>query len=210
MSKILIADEHAVVRAGMRSIIEAFPQWSIVAEAADGKDAVAKAIATKPDLAILDYSLPLLNGIEATRLIRRCVPNIEILIFTMHDNESLLRELATAGARGYVRKSDPQECLISAIRSLGNHKPCFPDGASRILHKASSAKQGRASQTLTGREKSIVCLVAEGRSSKQIAAILDISVKTVETHRASIRQKLGFISTAGLIRYAIRNNMVQA
>ena len=106
MTRILIADDHAVVRTGVRRILEDHPKWSVVAEAADGKDAIAKAIATKPDVAILDYSLPLINGIEATRQIRLRVPSVEVLIFTMHDNENLLREMVQAGARGYVLKSD--------------------------------------------------------------------------------------------------------
>jgi len=210
MTRILIADEHAVVRAGVRCIVESDPKWSVVAEATDGKDAIAKAIATKPDVAILGYSLPLVDGIEATRQIRRWVPSIEVLIFTMHDNEGLLRELVKAGARGYVRKSDTHQRLISAIKSLASHKAYFTDGVSQTLIGALSGKSGRASQTLTGREQSIVHLVADGRSNKQMAATLDISIKTVETHRAAIRRKLGVASTAAIVRYAVRNNLLQA
>ena len=118
MTRILIADDHAVVRSGVRRILEDHPKWSVVAEAADGKEAIAKTIATKPDIAILDHSLPLIDGIEVTRQIRLRMPNIEILIFTMHDNEKLLRDMVKAGARGYVLKSDAQQHLISAVRAL--------------------------------------------------------------------------------------------
>lgn len=209
MITLLIADEHAVVRAGLRSIIDGCPQLSIVAEAADGKDAVAQASATKPDLAIVAYSLPRLNGIEVTRQIRRCVPGVEVLILTMHDNESLVRDLMMAGARGYVRKSDPEQSLIAAIKSLASHRPYFTDRASSILLQNLSGK-GRTKQILTRREQSIVRMVTEGLTNKQIASALCISVKTVETHRAALRQKLGFRSIADVVRYATRNNLIEA
>jgi DNA-binding NarL/FixJ family response regulator len=210
MTRILIADEHGVVRAGVRRIVEGDPNWSVVAEAADGKDAIAKAIATKPDVAILDYFLPRIGGIEVTRQIRRRVPSIEVLIFTMHDNENLIYEMVKAGASGYLRKSDTQQHLISAVRSLAAHKSYFTDGVPQDLLETFLTKRGRAKQTLTGREQSIVHLVAEGRSNKQIAAVLGINVKTVETHRATVRRKLDLGSTAAVVRYAIRNNLVQA
>lgn len=210
MTRILIADEHAVVRAGVRCIVESDRNWSVVAEAADGREAIAKAIAVKPDLAILGYSLPLVDGIEATRQIRRWVPNIEVLIFTMHDNEALVRELVKAGARGYVRKSDTEQRLVSAIKSLANHKAYFTDGVLPTAIRAMAAKPGRTKQTLTAREQSVVHLVAEGRSNKQIAASLDIGVKTVETYRLAIRRKLDLASTAAIVRYAVRNNFMQA
>ena len=210
MTRILIADEHGVVRAGVRRIVEDNPKWSVVAEAGDGKDAIAKAVATKPDVAILGYSLPLIDGIEVTRQIRLRVPNVEVLVFTMHDNENLLRDMVKAGARGYVLKSDAQQHLISAIQSLAAHKSYFSDGVSQPLLETFLTKTGRAKQTLTGREQSIVHLVAEGHSNKQIAAILNIEVKTVETYRATVRRKLDLGSTAAVIRYAIRNNLVQA
>ena len=133
MTRILIADDHAVVRSGVRRILEDHPGWSVVAEATNGKDAVAEAIATKPDVAILDYALPVLNGIEATRQIRQRVPSVEVLIFTMHDNEDLLRESLNAGARGYVLKSDAQQHLILRRPALAAHKPFFTDRASQVL-----------------------------------------------------------------------------
>ena len=135
MTRILIADDHAVVRSGVRRILEDHPKWSVVAEAADGKDAIAKAIATKPDVAIVDYALPLISGIEVTRQIRLRVPSVEVLIFTMHDSDNLLRDLLEAGARGYVLKSDTGEHLISAVQALADHKPYFASQASRVCSK---------------------------------------------------------------------------
>ena len=210
MTRILIADDHDVVRSGIRRIIEDQPGWSVVAEATDGKDAVAQAIATKPDVAILDYRLPLIDGIEATRQIRRHVPKVEVLIFTMHDDEELLRELLVAGARGYVLKSDAAQHLISAIQSLAEHKPFFTDRTSQVLLDTFLTKAGQVKPILTGREQVVVQLVAEGHTNKEIAAVLGISIKTVETHRAAVMHKLTLTSSAALVRYAVRNKLVQA
>ena len=210
MTRILIADDHAVVRSGVRRILEDHPNWSVVAEAADGKEAITKAIATKPDVAILDHSLPLIDGIEVTRQIRLRVPSIEVLIFTMHDNESLLRDMVQAGARGYVLKSDAQQHLISAVRSLAAHKPYFASQACEGVLETLRTDGRQFDQPLTGREHTIIRLVAEGHSNKQIANLLSISVKTVETHRASIMRKLGLGSMAALVRYAVRNKMTEA
>ncbi len=210
MTRILIADDHAVVRTGVRRILEGQRNWSVVAEAADGKDAITKAMATNPDVAIVDHSLPLIDGIEVTRQIRLRMPTVEVLIFTMHDNETLLREMVEAGARGYVLKSDAGEHLISAVQSLAAHKPYFASHACEGLLETLRTDGGQFDQPLTGRERGIVHLVAEGNSNKQIANLLSISVKTVETHRASIMRKLGLGSMAALVRYAVRNNLVQA
>jgi len=210
MTRILIADDHDVVRTGVRHIIEDQPGWSVVAEAADGKDAVAQAIATKPDVAILDYRLPLLDGIEVTRQIRRRVPSVEVLIFTMHDDESLLREALSAGARSYVQKSDAGQHLISAVQSLAEHKPYFTDRASQVLLKNFLTEAEKVQQVLTDREQVVVQLVAEGHSNKEAAAVLNVSIKTIETHRSSIMRKLDLTSSAALVRYAIRHNLVQA
>ncbi len=209
MTRILIADDHAVVRSGVRSVLEDHPGWSVVAEAANGRDAVAEAIATQPDVAVLDYALPLLNGIEATRQIRERVPSVEVLIFTMHDNEDLLREAFNVGARGYLLKSDAQQHLISAVQSLAAHKPFFTDSASQVLVANFVTKKGPIKQALTDREQTIVRMVAEGHSNKQIARLLNINIKTVETHRASVMRKLDVGSMAEVVRYAIRNNLIE-
>jgi DNA-binding NarL/FixJ family response regulator len=210
MTRILIADDHEVVRSGLRSIIEAQPRWEIVGEAVDGKDAVRKAVDLKPDVAILDYSLPLINGVEATRQIVARSPGIEIMIFTMHDSETLIFDLLKAGARGYLLKSDAGRFLISAIESLAAHKPFFTARVSETLLDSYLTRAGTAECILTPRERGVIQLIAEGHSNKQIANILTISVKTVETHRAAVMRKLNLSSAAGLVRYAVRNKIIEA
>jgi DNA-binding NarL/FixJ family response regulator len=209
MTRILIADDHEVVRSGVRSILEGHPRWEIVAEAADGKEAIRKALELKPDVAVLDYSLPLINGIEATRQIRARIPSVEVLIFTMHDNESLFFDLLKAGARGYLLKSDAKRFLVAAVESLAAHRPFFTARVSETLLKSYLTKSGTANDVLTSRERGVVQLIAEGHSNKQIANVLNISVKTVETHRASAMRKLNLSSAAALVRYAVRNRIVE-
>jgi DNA-binding NarL/FixJ family response regulator len=209
MSRILIADDHQVVRSGLRKILEAVGKWEIVAEAADGREAIVKALEFKPDVAILDYSLPLLNGIEATRQIRARLPKTEVLIFTMHDNETLFRDLLKAGARGYLLKSDAKRHLLAAIESLAVHKPFFTAKVSEALLDSFLTRPGQPESTLTARERGVVQLIAEGHTNKQIGNVLNISVKTVETHRASVMRKLNLSSAAALVRYAIRNKIVE-
>ena len=165
---------HAVVRSGVRRLLADHPGWSVVAEATNGKDAIAEAIATQPDVAVLDYRLPVLNGIEATQQIRQRVPSVEVLIFTMHDNEIIMRDAFNAGARGYVLKSHAPQQLVSAIQSLAEHRPFFTDTASQVLLETFLTGKSRVERALTGREQTIVQLVAEGHSNKQIAQILNI------------------------------------
>ncbi|MFZ0852933.1 MAG: response regulator transcription factor [Hyphomicrobiaceae bacterium] len=208
--RILIADDHEVVRSGLRRILLSQPNWEVVAEAADGKDAISKATETKPDIAILDYSLPRINGMEATRQIRARLPKTEVLIFTMHDSEALIQELLKAGARGYLLKTDATRYLIAAIESLALHRPFFTAKVSEQLLDTFLAQPEREVSALTNRERGVVQLIAEGHTNKQIAHILSISLKTVETHRSAIMRKLSLSSSAGLVRYAIRNRLVEA
>ncbi len=210
MTRILIADNHPVVRFGLRSIIESHAGWTVVAEATDGKNAIDRAIATQPDVAILDYALPMLNGIEVMRQIRRHVPSVEVLIFTMHDSEDLVRQAFNTGARAYVLKSEAQQQLVFAIQALAEHRPFFTDTASQILLEGFLSRTSPVERPLTGREHTIVRMVAEGLSNKQIAQELNIAVKTVETHRATILRKLDLGSSAEMVRYAIRNGLIQA
>jgi DNA-binding NarL/FixJ family response regulator len=209
-TRILIADDHEVVRSGLRSILEARPGWLVVAEVADGKEAVGKAVDAKPDVAIIDYSLPIMNGIEATRQIRARVPTTEVLIFTMHDSDALLDEALQAGARAFLLKSEAQHYLLAAVESLSAHKPFFTGKLSEKLLDNFLAAQGRpAAPLLSPRERLVVQLIAEGHTNKDMSGILNLSVKTVETHRAAAMRKLSITSTAGLVRYAIRNKLVE-
>lgn len=211
MTRILIADDHDVVRSGLRTVLEAQPGWSVVAEAADGKDAIRKAIDLKPDVAILDYSLPLINGVEVTRQIRARISTVEILIFTMHDSETLFHDLLKAGARGYLLKSDAQRLLLTAVEALAAHEPFFTAKVSEaLLGSYLTRQQSPPESALTARERSVIQLIAEGHSNKQIAHVLSISVKTVETHRAAAMRKLNLASAAALVRYAVRNKIVEA
>jgi DNA-binding NarL/FixJ family response regulator len=208
MLRILIADDHEVVRSGLRALLSEREGWQVVAEAADGKEAVVQALATAPDIAIVDYSLPLLNGVEVTRQIRQRSPHTEVIIFTMYDNDSLIHDLLNAGALGYLLKTDAKRLLMSAVETVAEHKPFFTGIVSEALLQAFMTKGNDS--PLTARERSVVQLIAEGHSNKKIASILNLSVKTVETHRAAAHRKLELHSTAELVRYAIRNKLIEA
>jgi DNA-binding NarL/FixJ family response regulator len=211
MTRILIADDHDVVRSGLRLILEAHPGWEIVAEAANGKDAISKALDTRPDVAVLDYSIPLVNGVEATRQIRKRNPSTEVLIFTMVDNDALVGEVLEAGAKAYLLKSDAKQHLIAAIEALSHHKPYFSDQISeKLLETFLQTQKGQPRTILSPRERIVVQLIAEGHSNKDMGGILNLSVKTIESHRASAMRKLSVTSAAGLIRYAIRNKLIEA
>jgi DNA-binding NarL/FixJ family response regulator len=209
--RILLADDHEIVRHGLRRLLEAQPGWEICAEAASGREAVEKARRAKPDVAVLDYSMPELNGVEAARQILKGLPQTEILLLTMHDSERFLREALGAGVRGYVLKSDAMSELVAAVRALGAHQRFLSPAASGLalegfLRGGEPEPPGR----LTPREREIVLLLAQGKSNKEVASALDISVKTVEAHRANIMHKLGFSSLSDLVHYAIRNKIVEA
>ena len=169
----------------------------------------SKAFQTSPDVAILDYSLPLINGVEATRQIRARLPKTEVLIFTMHDSDTLIGELLSAGARGYLLKSDANGSLLAAVQTLAAHKPYFTSKVSEALLESFLAKPAEQQFSLTPRERGVVQLIAEGHSNKQTAKVLNISLKTVETHRAAVMRKLNISSSASLVRYAIRNKLVE-
>jgi DNA-binding NarL/FixJ family response regulator len=212
--RILLADDHDVVRRGLKELLEEHVGWTVCAEAATGREAVALAVEHRPHVAVLDLSMPELNGLEATRRIRQAVPETEVLVFTMHESEELIREVLAAGARGYLLKSDAAGQLVPAVESLAKHKPFFTGRISEVVLKG-FLKSGRAetaappTDRLTSREREIVQLLAEGNSNKQIARLLDLSVKTVETHRAAVMRKLELRSLPDLVRFAIRNQIVQ-
>ncbi|MGO4705598.1 response regulator [Microvirga sp. 2MCAF38] len=209
MQRILIADDHLVVRRGLRAILEAQAEWEIVAEVGNGQDAVDEAIRTKPDIAILDFSLPGLDGLEATRRIRQTL-RTEILIFTMHESEQIIRELLRAGVKGYILKTDADTHLLAAVSALSEHRPYLTWRASEALLETlkDASSDPSVEGSLTAREREVVKLIAEGLSNKKVAIHLDVSVKTVESHRATAMRKLGMSSTAELVRYAVRNHMI--
>jgi DNA-binding NarL/FixJ family response regulator len=209
VTRILIADDHDVVRSGLRSILDGQPNCQVIAEASDGKEAILKAIETNPDVAVVDYRLPFVNGLEVTREIRARLPRTEVLIFTMHDNETLIHDLLMAGARGFVLKTEAKQQLLAAIEALAAHRPYFTARIAEALLESFLTRPNRHQSVLTNRERSVVQLIAEGHSNKEIAGILDISIKTVETHRGSIMRKLNISSSAALVRYAIRNKLVE-
>jgi len=211
--KILIADDHSIVRSGIRGLLEDQPGWEVCAEAATGREAVNLALKHKPDVVVIDYSMPELNGIEATRQIRGALPDTEVLVFTMHDSEDVLQRALAAGARGYLVKSDDSAQLIDAVQSLSRHKAFVSTAVSGALVSGFLQNTGNPAQqpleSLTPREREIVQLLAEGNSNKEIAAKLFISVKTVETHRSTVMRKLEVNSIVELVRYAIRNKLVE-
>jgi DNA-binding NarL/FixJ family response regulator len=211
MIRILIVDDHVAVRDGLRVVLKSHPNFQVVADASDGKEAILKAIEEKPDVAVIDYSLPYLNGLDVTRQIRRNLPKTEVLVFTMHDQETLVSELLHAGVRGFVLKSDPARHLIEAIEALAAHKPFFsPRISQALLHSFASARANNGGTVISSRERQVVKLIAEGHSNKATARMLDISLKTVETHRSAAMRKLELSSSAALVRYAIRNKLVEA
>ena len=209
MKRILIADDHDVVRSGIRALLEGRAGWEVVAEARNGKEAVALAIEKQPDVAILDYSMPLMTGVEVARRIRAHQLVTEILILTMHDSNALAQQAFQAGARAFVLKSNANKMLLAAVESLIVHKP-FHAGASSSELQGLSAGKREPNQMLSPREKTIVKLVAEGYSNKVVSTILSLSIKTTESHRAAAMRKLNVNSTAGLVRYAVRTKLVEA
>ena len=205
--RILIADDHDVVRQGLRHMLEAQPGWTVCGEATTGRDAVEMTNELTPDIVIIDYSMPDLNGLEATRQIKKALPSIEILIFTMHDSDELVRDILAAGARGFLLKSDAARHIVLAVESLGRHKPFFTSKVSEtMLDTFLRSMDGvPVAGALTPREREILQLLAEGSSNKKVATRLSISIKTVETHRSTIMRKIGVNSISELVRYAIRN-----
>jgi DNA-binding NarL/FixJ family response regulator len=214
--RILIADDHDLMRRGVKALLQSHPGWEICAEANTGREAVAKAQELKPDIAILDISMPDLNGVDAAKRIRKESPNTEVLILSVHFSDQLIRDILEAGVRGYIVKSDSDRDLIIAVETLANHKPFLTPRATEVMLTSFSEGRMRASEMpttirdrLTTREREIVQLLAEGKSSKEVASSLCISVKTAETHRANIMRKLQLHTVSELVRYAVRNQIVE-
>jgi two-component system response regulator NreC len=209
--RILIADDHEIVRAGLRAMIQQQPGWEVCGDVSTGREAVTQAPALKPDIIVMDIGMPELNGLDATRQIKSVLPNTEVLIFTANETEDIVRNVFKAGAKAYLLKSDASKHLIPAIEALCKHRTYFSSKVSELVFAGYLKGDARTDdQSLTARERETVQLVAEGKTSKDIAQILGISVKTVETHRATIMRKLQLGSVADLVRYAIRNGIVEA
>jgi len=214
MTRILIADDHELIRQGLRKLLEERPGWTVCGEASTGREAVAKARELRPDIAVLDVGMPELNGLEATRQIRRALPNSEVLILTMYDSERLIREALDVGARGLLLKTDLGDTLINALEHLRQHKPFFTSKVAELLpgghlHPGPAESTRAGGERLTPRELEIVQLLAEGKSNKEVASALGISVHTAETHRSNIMRKLDLRSMSELVRYAIREHIIQ-
>src|SRR5688572_3729860 len=207
--RIIVVDDHEVIRRGVRQLVETISRYQIVGEAADGRSGLEVARETRPDIAILDYSLPLLNGLELAHALKRELPQIRILLYTMHDREEIIINALRSGVRALLLKSDSGDDLIAALDALSLRRPYFSSTISEtLLQQLLASNIHTLASSLTHREREVVQQVAEGCLNKQIAARLNVSVKTVETHRASAMRKLKLKTTAGLVRYAIRNQLV--
>jgi DNA-binding NarL/FixJ family response regulator len=211
---ILIADDHAVVRRGLRALVETHPKWKVVSEASNGREAVEMATKGRPNVAILDISMPELNGLDAACQILKVSPQTRILILTMHAAEELIEKTLGAGASGYILKSDAEKDLITAVDALLHRKTFFTHAASEVILSHLRERGGKKvvqpdGSRLSAREREIVQLLAEGNSNKQVAALLNISTRTVENHRAKVMEKLTLHSFSELVRYAVRNKLAE-
>lgn len=213
--RILVADDHDLMRRGIKALLQSHAGWEVVGEAHTGREAVSKAEEFKPDVVILDISMPDLNGIEAARRIRKSSPSTEVLILSVHYSDQLIRDILEVGVRGYIVKSDSDRDLVIAVETLANHKPFFTPRATEVIlsnfngPRSSGDLPESVRDRLTSREREIVQLLAEGKSSKEVASSLCISVKTAETHRANIMRKLQLHTVTDLVRYAVRNQIIE-
>jgi two-component system response regulator NreC len=213
--RILVADDHEVMRTGVRALIEQEPGWQVCGTATNGQEAVEAARKLKPDVVVLDMTMPELDGLSALREIKHTVPNTEVVIFSAYHSEEVIEELFDSGAKSYVQKSDASRHLVAAIKSLAEHKPFFTSEISQILFAkflsgSAGKKQHAQEHSVTSRERDVVRLLAGGNSNKEVANCLGISIRTAETHRATLMRKLGLESLAALVRYAIRNHIIDA
>jgi DNA-binding NarL/FixJ family response regulator len=216
--RLLVADDHEIVRKGLRSLLEAQPGWQVAGEASDGREAVEKAKELHPDVTVLDIGMPSLNGLEATRQMLKNDARAKILILTMHESDPLIRDVLDAGARGYVLKTDASRDLVTAVNAVRSNKTFFTAKVAQMVldgyldqgPKKEKPPAESPKTRLTPRQREIVQLLAEGKSSKEVAVQLGLSVKTAETHRANIMRRLDCHSVSELVRYAVRNNIIEA
>jgi DNA-binding NarL/FixJ family response regulator len=211
--KILLADDHPLMRQGIRDVLESQPDWTVCGDAATGREAVAMAKRLLPDVAIIDITMPELNGLEAARQIRRELPSVEVLILTMHDSDALIAGALEAGARGCILKSDSARLLVAAVEAVAQGKPFFAGKVAEVVvggsARAEAGEEVSPAHRLSAREREVVQLVAEGRTNKEVASKLGVSVKTVDAHRSNIMRRLNMHSVAEIVRYAIRNKIIE-
>ena len=214
LTRILVADDHSVVRRGVQSLLEGHPRWKVCGEAVEGADAIAKAKRLRPDVVVMDITMGPMNGLEATREILKVLPKTKVLVLTMHESEQVVREVLNAGAHGYVLKSDADRDLVDALETIERGKTFYTSRVSQMvlgayLHRQPGAEDGQESSALTPRQREVVQLLATGKSNKMVAAMLGISVKTAETHRNTIMHRLKFRSFSDLVRYAVREHIIE-
>ena len=212
--RILIADDHDVIRLGVKTLLEQRPDWEVCGEAVTGHDAVEKAKRLKPDIVVLDANMPELPGADATREIMKALPGTEVVVLTVDESPELMRDLLQAGAHGYVFKSDLSADLVTAVQALSQHGQFFTSKVAQMMYqeyvgRKTSPQEAEPRRPLTGRQRQVLRLLAEGKSNKEVAATLGISVKTAETHRAKIMRNLQMGSFSELIRYAVRHGLVK-
>lgn len=211
--RILVADDHELVRRGLKTLLSSRPGWVVCAEAATGREAIAKAEQCRPNIVVMDISMPELNGLDAIRKISKILPKTEFVVLSVHYTDQLVTQVIEAGAHAYVLKSDADQDLLLAVEALANHHAFFTAGATRVILDGALSKDsnpiGLKHKLLTSREREIVQLIAEGKTSKEVAAVLGISTKTAETHRANLMRKLEIHSTVDVVRYAVRNSVIE-
>ncbi len=213
-TRLMLADDHTIVRQGLRKILEEVPEWEVVAEASNGREAVQQALEARPDVAVLDIGMPQLNGIEATRQIAKRRPEIGVLILSMHADEAYVVQALQAGARGYLLKDSADADLIRAVTAVARGKSFFSPAVAKVMlddYVRRLADRGITDRydSLSEREREIFQLIAEGRANKEIAELLGVSLSTVETHRAHIMEKLDLHSAAEVVLYAVRQGVIQ-
>jgi DNA-binding NarL/FixJ family response regulator len=216
MLRILLADDHNVIRFGLRHLLERRKGWKVCGEVSNGREAVEMAATLTPDIVIVDLSMPGLNGLETTRQIVQKVPGTAVLIYTMDESEQVVHDVLSAGAKGILRKSEARSLIVQAVETVAQGKPFFTSRVAETVLEAYLAQRAKqpegeapTHEVLTARERQVMQLLAEGKSNKEVASILDISTRTAEAHRADIMHKLGLKSLSELVRYAIRNGLIR-
>lgn len=206
--RILLGDDHVLVRQGLKSLLER-EKFQVVAEASDGQEVVRLAESLHPDIALIDISMPTLNGIDAARELARSCPKTKVILLTQHEEEQYIYEALESKVKGYVLKNQVASDLVNALQEVSKGGVYLSPGVSRVVVEACGSKSQKASDPLSGRERQVLQLIAEGKSTKDVASLLGISVKTAESHRSRLMQKLDIHETASLVRYAVRRGLVQ-